>query len=56
MQVSKLMQVFTRQAAMIDALIAHFTEQIKKRKQEANATEQTHDGKSLLLSNAHSHC
>ncbi|XP_053698647.1 FERM domain-containing protein 8 [Sabethes cyaneus] len=31
--VTKLMQIFTRQAAMIDALITHFIEQAKRRKE-----------------------
>ncbi|XP_062535037.1 FERM domain-containing protein 8-like [Armigeres subalbatus] len=30
---TKLMQIFTRQAAMIDALISHFTDQAKRRKE-----------------------
>ncbi|XP_021710822.1 uncharacterized protein LOC5569452 [Aedes aegypti] len=30
---TKLMQIFTRQAAMIDALITHFTDQAKRRKE-----------------------
>ncbi|XP_055621460.1 AF4/FMR2 family member lilli [Toxorhynchites rutilus septentrionalis] len=37
---TKLMQIFTRQAAMIDALITHFIEQAKRRKEsgESDAT------------------
>lgn len=30
---TKLMQIFTRQAAMVDALITHFIEQAKRRKE-----------------------
>lgn len=29
---------------MIDALISHFTEQLKKRKQDGNSAEHFHDG------------
>lgn len=43
-QISKLVQVFSKQAAMIDALISHFTEQLKKRKQDGNSAEHFHDG------------
>ncbi|TDG38387.1 hypothetical protein AWZ03_015191 [Drosophila navojoa] len=44
-QISKLVQVFSKQAAMIDALISHFTGQMRKRKQEGGSAEQCHDGK-----------
>lgn len=37
--------MFSKQAAMIDALISHFTGQLRKRKQEGGSTEQCHDGK-----------
>jgi len=49
-QISKLVQVFSKQAAMIDALILHFTDQIRKRKQEGNSAEQFHDGNYIILS------
>lgn len=45
-QVSKLMQIFSKQAAMVDALISHFTDQIRNKKQEGNTQEPFHDGKS----------
>lgn len=32
MRTSKLMQVFSKQAPMMDALISHFTEQMRRRK------------------------
>ncbi|XP_073812122.1 FERM domain-containing protein 8 Bili isoform X2 [Musca autumnalis] len=41
-QISKLMQIFSQQAVMIDALISHFTELIKKRKQN-NTTDEIHN-------------
>jgi len=46
-QVSKLMQIFSKQAAMIDALISHFTDQIRNKKQEGNTQEPFHDGKAF---------
>lgn len=49
-QISKLVQVFSKQAAMIDALISHFTEQLKKRKQDGNSAENFHDGNLHTLS------
>ncbi|XP_068152917.1 LOW QUALITY PROTEIN: uncharacterized protein Bili [Drosophila tropicalis] len=50
-QVSKLVQVFSKQAAMIDALISHFTDQMKNRKQEGNTTETFHDEPNLIQNN-----
>lgn len=49
-QVSKLMQIFSKQAAMIDALISHFTDQIRNKKQEGNTQEPFHDGKPHTIS------
>lgn len=46
---TKLMQIFTRQAAMIDALITHFTDQAKRRKEsgegEVPAGENPYEGR-----------
>lgn len=39
--VTKLIQVFSKQAAMMDALISHFTEQIKRRKESNASVENT---------------
>ncbi|XP_054740102.1 uncharacterized protein LOC129245756 [Anastrepha obliqua] len=39
-QVSKLMQIFSKQAGMIDALISHFAEQIRKLKLNGNMADQ----------------
>ncbi|XP_033244575.1 FERM domain-containing protein 8 [Drosophila miranda] len=50
-QVSKLVQVFSKQAAMIDALISHFTDQIRNKKQEGNLTEPFHDEPNPIQSN-----
>ncbi|XP_034115732.1 uncharacterized protein LOC117575577 [Drosophila albomicans] len=50
-QISKLVQVFSKQAAMIDALILHFTEQIRKRKQEGNSAEHFHDEPNPIQNN-----
>jgi hypothetical protein len=36
--VTKLMQIFSRQSAMMDALISHFTEQMKRRKDSTDAS------------------
>lgn len=45
MSVTKLMQIFSRQAAMMDALISHFTE-MRRRKDEAEPSENAiEDGK-----------
>jgi len=41
------MQIFSKQAAMIDALISHFTDQIRNKKQEGNTQEPFHDGKAF---------
>lgn len=49
MQISKLVQVFSKQAAMIDALISHFTGQLRKKKQDGSSTEQFHDGKLRVM-------
>ena len=38
--VTKLMQVFSRQAAMMDALISHFADQLRKRKHETDGVVQ----------------
>jgi hypothetical protein len=37
--VTKLMQIFSRQAAMMDALISHFAEQMRRRKDGTDAIE-----------------
>ncbi|XP_004524399.1 uncharacterized protein LOC101456936 isoform X1 [Ceratitis capitata] len=42
-QVSKLMQIFSKQAGMIDALIAHFAENIMKQKMNGNIEDQYHE-------------
>lgn len=56
--VTKLIQIFTKQADMIDALISHFTEQLRRRKEnnEAEAasthsTEEDGEGTVLFLDN-----
>ncbi|XP_069969145.1 FERM domain-containing protein 8 isoform X2 [Bactrocera oleae] len=41
-QVSKLMQIFSKQASMIDALISYFTEQIRKLQVSGNTCDQYH--------------
>lgn len=40
------MQIFSRQAAMMDALITHFAEQIRRKKEhaESHPTENVHEG------------
>uniref|UniRef100_A0A1A9W2Q4 FERM domain-containing protein 8 n=1 Tax=Glossina brevipalpis TaxID=37001 RepID=A0A1A9W2Q4_9MUSC len=50
-QTSKLMQVFSRQAAMIDALISHFADQVRKRRQEGSTSEQFHDEPNPIQNN-----
>ncbi|EDV42262.1 uncharacterized protein Dana_GF17892, isoform C [Drosophila ananassae] len=50
-QVSKLMQIFSKQAAMIDALISHFTDQIRNKKQEGNTAEPFHDEPNPIQNN-----
>ncbi|KAM7360805.1 FERM domain-containing protein 8 Bili isoform 2-T9 [Cochliomyia hominivorax] len=50
-QISKLMQVFTKQAPMIDALISHFADNMRKRKLEANAPDQFHDEPNPIQNN-----
>ncbi|KAI8044248.1 hypothetical protein M5D96_000399 [Drosophila gunungcola] len=50
-QVSKLMQIFSKQAAMIDALISHFTDQIRNKKQEGNTQEPFHDEPNPIQNN-----
>ncbi|EDV93886.1 FERM domain-containing protein 8 [Drosophila grimshawi] len=50
-QISKLVQVFSKQAAMIDALISHFTEQMRKKRQEGNSAEQFHDEPNPIQNN-----
>uniref|UniRef100_A0A1A9VLZ9 FERM domain-containing protein 8 n=1 Tax=Glossina austeni TaxID=7395 RepID=A0A1A9VLZ9_GLOAU len=50
-QTSKLMQVFSRQAAMIDALISHFADQVRKRRQDGSTTEQFHDEPNPIQNN-----
>ncbi|SPP83231.1 FERM domain-containing protein 8 [Drosophila guanche] len=50
-QVSKLVQVFSKQAAMIDALISHFTDQIRNKKQEGNSAEPFHDEPNPIQNN-----
>lgn len=55
--VTKLIQVFSKQAAMMDALISHFTEQLKRRKESNASVENTpqmpaldpeNDGKDIM--------
>nr|XP_029712687.1 uncharacterized protein LOC109412399 [Aedes albopictus]XP_029712688.1 uncharacterized protein LOC109412399 [Aedes albopictus]XP_029712689.1 uncharacterized protein LOC109412399 [Aedes albopictus]XP_029712690.1 uncharacterized protein LOC109412399 [Aedes albopictus]XP_029712692.1 uncharacterized protein LOC109412399 [Aedes albopictus] len=52
---TKLMQIFTRQAAMIDALITHFTDQAKRRKEsgegEAPAGENPYEAEPNPIQN-----
>lgn len=36
MAVSKLMQIFSKQAPMMDALISHFAEQMRRRREGAD--------------------
>ncbi|XP_030380856.1 putative FERM domain-containing protein FRMD8P1 isoform X2 [Scaptodrosophila lebanonensis] len=50
-QISKLVQIFSKQAAMIDALISHFTDQINKRNLDENSQEQFHDEPNPIQSN-----
>lgn len=52
--VTKLMQIFSRQANMMDALIAHFADQMRRRRGDgdngAGGGEQSvHDGEWALL-------
>ncbi|XP_075147175.1 FERM domain-containing protein 8 Bili [Haematobia irritans] len=49
-QISKLMQIFSKQASMIDALISHFAEHTKKRKRSCRL-EQLHDEPNPIQSN-----
>jgi hypothetical protein len=46
MQVTKLMQIFSRQATMMDALISHFSE-MRRRKDEAEPENVIEDGKTI---------
>lgn len=47
--VTKLMQIFSRQAAMMDALISHFAEQMRRRKDGTDAIENVaDDGESIF--------
>lgn len=47
--VTKLMQIFSRQAAMMDALISHFADQMRRRKDGTDAVDNVaDDGESLL--------
>ena len=48
-QISKLMQIFSKQAPMIDALISHFSDHMRKKKLEGNASDQFHDGNFLHI-------
>jgi hypothetical protein len=52
--VTKLMQIFSRQAAMMDALISHFAEQMRRRKDGTDAIENNvaDDGESRSLNNS----
>ncbi|XP_055905531.1 FERM domain-containing protein 8 [Eupeodes corollae] len=52
-QISKLMQIFSRQAAMMDALIAHFAEQMRRRREggDGNVTEHIHDEPNPIQNN-----
>lgn len=48
--VTKLMQIFSRQAAMMDALISHFADQMRRRKDGTDAVDNVaDDGESVLL-------
>lgn len=50
MQTSKMMQVFSKQASMVDALISHFAEQMRSRKMGENGEppESVAEGKNDL--------
>ncbi|XP_046804991.1 uncharacterized protein LOC111681978 [Lucilia cuprina] len=50
-QISKLMQIFSKQAPMIDALISHFAENMRKRKLEGNTSDQFHDEPNPIQNN-----
>jgi hypothetical protein len=41
--VTKLMQIFSRQAAMMDALISHFADQMRRRKDGTDAVDNVAD-------------
>jgi FERM domain-containing protein 8 len=41
--VTKLMQIFSRQAAMMDSLVSHFAEQMRRRKEEPDPIENSVD-------------
>jgi len=41
--VTKLMQIFSRQAAMMDALISHFSEQMRHRKDGTDVVDNVAD-------------
>lgn len=51
--VTKLMQIFSRQANMMDALIAHFADQMRRRRGDgdtgAAGEPSVHDGKWLAF-------
>ena len=47
--VTKLMQIFSRQAAMMDALISHFADQTRRRKDGDAVDNAADDGELLKL-------
>jgi hypothetical protein len=48
--VTKLMQIFSRQAAMMDALISHFADQMRRRKDGTDVVDNVaDDGESLFI-------
>lgn len=53
--VTKLMQIFSRQANMMDALIAHFADQMRRRRGDgenaANGEPSVHDGRDIAMTN-----
>lgn len=47
--VTKLMQIFSRQAAMMDALISHFADQMRRRKDGTDVVDNVADDGEFLL-------
>lgn len=50
--VTKLMQIFSRQAAMMDALISHFADQTRRRKDGTDVVDNVADDGEFLLPSA----
>lgn len=52
MHTSKMMQVFSKQAPMIDALISHFAEQMRRRKLGENGQPPENTAEGMLRLNS----